>query len=471
MPAFEAAFEQTHARKSNRNAEVVAILQHAWFTRMWTLQELALSSDCDVLRGKSRMAWNEFSFVAMLFGNSWLPSDNNLSLILGRHSLESLIWDLSFGPQDLGSEEVNSPSSYRELLFLSSIMYHQSTLPIDKVYSVYSTLGFLGISLNDLDYEKKPLDAYQELTESWIRSRKKLSVIVLSAHHGTHEDPRWPSWVPDWGLSDAGDPKSHNFSMTGCSGFIELLSNARTSTYACRASMDSLVRCERLLQRPGELSVQAIPMGHITERLATCATGNLDLDQAFYGALRDICRLVSTMESYPTAEDPLTAFFYCANYVSNPKVMKDSAYFQDFVEFFDLMLYPTCSDRHRDLVESKSSSDAPDRLLDFLGGIVVNMIESSHRRDELRRMWSVILDYKNLKNQAFFIMNSGYVGNAFHSVRETDEVFLIAGCPWPMVLRSCGGRYKFVAPAYVHGVMGGERWLEDSNSLLDISIF
>lgn len=68
-------------------------------------------------------------------------------------------------------------------------------------------------------------------------------------------------------------------------------------------------------------------------------------------------------------------------------------------------------------------------------------------------------------------MNSGYVGNAFHSVRETDEVFLIAGCPWPMVLRSCGGGYRFVAPAYVHGVMGGERWVEDSSSLLDISIF
>ncbi|KAH0422181.1 hypothetical protein CcaCcLH18_12962 [Colletotrichum camelliae] len=230
-------------------------------------------------------------------------------------------------------------------------MYHQSTLPIDKVYSVYSTLGFLGISLNDLDYEKKPLDAYQELTESWIRSRKKL---------------------------------------------IHRVAQQCSNIYIC---------VPRLHGQPG----------HITERLATCATGNLDLDQAFYGALRDICRLVSTMESYPTAQDPLTAFFYCANYVSNPKVMKDSAYFQDFVGFFDLMLYPICSDRHRDLVESKSSSDAPDRLLDILVGIVVNMIESSHRRDELRRMWSVILDCKNSKNQAFFIMNSGYVGNAFHS--------------------------------------------------------
>lgn len=58
-----------------------------------------------------------------------------------------------------------------------------------------------------------------------------------------------------------------------------------------------------------------------------------------------------------------------------------------------------------------------------------------------------------------FVTESGHLGVSQFSVREGDEVALLAGCALPTVLRASGsGRHRFFAVAYIAGISHGEAW-------------
>jgi hypothetical protein len=42
------------------------------------------------------------------------------------------------------------------------------------------------------------------------------------------------------------------------------------------------------------------------------------------------------------------------------------------------------------------------------------------------------------------------------AVEPVDEVWILFGCPTPIVLRSIGPHFKVVSPAYIHEIMNGE---------------
>jgi hypothetical protein len=52
--------------------------------------------------------------------------------------------------------------------------------------------------------------------------------------------------------------------------------------------------------------------------------------------------------------------------------------------------------------------------------------------------------------------------------RTGDRIALIAGLKLPFVIREAGDRYNLIGPAYIHGIMKGERW--DENLLTQIII-
>ena len=73
-----------------------------------------------------------------------------------------------------------------------------------------------------------------------------------------------------------------------------------------------------------------------------------------------------------------------------------------------------------------------------------------------------------LANYTFFITDGGYMGMAFKGCHEGDAVVLLAGAHFPVVLRARGSEYRFLAPAYIHGIMQGEAWPDDDSKLQTI---
>ncbi|KAL8904162.1 MAG: hypothetical protein Q9207_003454 [Kuettlingeria erythrocarpa] len=60
-------------------------------------------------------------------------------------------------------------------------------------------------------------------------------------------------------------------------------------------------------------------------------------------------------------------------------------------------------------------------------------------------------------NECLFTTREGYLGVSAQGLLEDDEVSIILGCDFPMVLRPRGSnRYEVVGPCFVHGLMLGE---------------
>jgi hypothetical protein len=64
------------------------------------------------------------------------------------------------------------------------------------------------------------------------------------------------------------------------------------------------------------------------------------------------------------------------------------------------------------------------------------------------------------KLKVIFSTKEGLMGTASHIVDITDKIVLISGVDVPLVLRSCGSgnEYLLMGPAFVQGIMYGEKW-------------
>lgn len=49
-----------------------------------------------------------------------------------------------------------------------------------------------------------------------------------------------------------------------------------------------------------------------------------------------------------------------------------------------------------------------------------------------------------------------------------DSICLLEGCTVPVILRPCGGGYKLIGEAFVHGIMKGEFWKDQHKSSMQV---
>ncbi|KAK1638086.1 ankyrin and HET domain-containing protein [Colletotrichum phormii] len=81
----------------------------------------------------------------------------------------------------------------------------------------------------------------------------------------------------------------------------------------------------------------------------------------------------------------------------------------------------------------------------------------------------VNLAFETLWERRPFLTDSGHMGLGGQSVQDGDGIWVVAGCPSPLVLRelpvsSISGpfSYRLIGEAYVHGIMHGEAVVEDA---------
>ena len=70
--------------------------------------------------------------------------------------------------------------------------------------------------------------------------------------------------------------------------------------------------------------------------------------------------------------------------------------------------------------------------------------------------------YASHVGHRLFLTDSGYLGMGYESVEVGDEVWIIRGCPTPLVLRREGEKFSLIGESYVHGVMTGEAVGDDT---------
>lgn len=59
---------------------------------------------------------------------------------------------------------------------------------------------------------------------------------------------------------------------------------------------------------------------------------------------------------------------------------------------------------------------------------------------------------------SFFATSAGYIGKSLPCIQGGDLVVPYSGVDVPMIMRKAGITYRLRAPAYIHGIMHGEKW-------------
>ena len=68
-----------------------------------------------------------------------------------------------------------------------------------------------------------------------------------------------------------------------------------------------------------------------------------------------------------------------------------------------------------------------------------------------------------LRNRRFFITTSGFMGLGPRTMQPQDQIAVLHGCRWPVILRPGDDHFKMLGTCYVHGIMDGEAIREKKN--------
>ncbi len=79
------------------------------------------------------------------------------------------------------------------------------------------------------------------------------------------------------------------------------------------------------------------------------------------------------------------------------------------------------------------------------------------QRDKLAWDFYACVYYTSIRTR-LFITSGGILGKGLKAIQEGDLVALIAEVDFPMILRKEGDSYRSKGPAYIHGIMNGEKW-------------
>jgi hypothetical protein len=81
--------------------------------------------------------------------------------------------------------------------------------------------------------------------------------------------------------------------------------------------------------------------------------------------------------------------------------------------------------------------------------------------------WQISSEYVNLESmkrridflaykKSLIVTEKGYIGFATRGVLVGDDVCIVAGCPYPTIIRPSGSRHQVVGGGFIFGLMDGE---------------
>ncbi|TVY73539.1 Heterokaryon incompatibility protein 6 OR allele [Lachnellula suecica] len=191
-----------------RASAVTHILTRPWFRRVWTLQELVLSSDPWIQVGPQRMRWNVFS--DSLLHAAW-GSDFDGSL--------KLLSDMQDARSRFGASLLYSRSSAETADILLGALHARRGFGCQReVDRIYGHLGILGSNSTDrmlkatvrVDYEQEWPRLYTQVARYIITAREGLGILSHIEDIPLSGRMHLPSWVPNWNLAQ----------VLGCIGAI-----------------------------------------------------------------------------------------------------------------------------------------------------------------------------------------------------------------------------------------------------------
>ncbi|KAI3321448.1 heterokaryon incompatibility protein-domain-containing protein [Xylariaceae sp. AK1471] len=419
------------------------ILGQPWFTRMWTIQEVAMASPKAVYlcRGDRMMRWE--TFMQAMESRKLEPNISSLAHSAAQifNRLRPLFESARASSQRPGLVSpqalLRSFTPLREILnILVEIRGKHATDVRDKVFALHGIFRAFNARFPPPDYSKPARQVFCETAKAVIEQDKSLHILyhVSSRTRMAH----LPSWVPDWGGTDVIDSNP----------IFRFWSASRGSVH--RPSPDS---------RDGDsLRTEGKAIGKISTRSTALSAeadpANCDIE-AFQNWIRFFQRMTG---SYITGESVNEAFYKSLVQLPStegldiyiPNSYKEKVSPESYEKWAKVITHgmeantttETASDTRSQGFELISSTTTVAPVLD-------GAAKTFH--DTIR---------ERLCEKAFFLTDTQHMGIAGEAIQEGDVVTLLSGLEMPIILRQNEGGYSVVTWAYIHGVMEGEQWPE-----------
>ena len=453
-----------------KGANFPSIYESAWFTRMWIVQEALLASHLTLYFASDTLDWVDFEKVMILIhtvnATIKLPIPSQNSFIKYAWSLVEVRnhW------RRLSEGNLNQASEVA--YYMNQLRRRSCKDDRDRVFALRGLLRDESNLIIQPDYSKSVSQIYTELTRSQLTlgnigvlydaglwKRKSFHMPNLESEHSNQTS--WleylPTWVPDYRHGTAFmelDP--HFGSHFGLDPRVPLKLDMSKEPYrlTSQATLLDIVTFVQpaLFMHDPSLRANDIAMFFMCRQF-----------------FRDLKRIVDTSfsnRSYPTDEDPTTAFAWAL--VGGGT---DEAYNKDFNlrnpnERPDPLslwnIYEKCC-----LEENGEVHHAMQREADMTGdrrtirGVGIEFYSKGSQ--DSGTAWTYHYHLLAIfRRHWFFMSDDGYMGlvpRNDYSNSETHVLAFIDGANVPFVLRDLGDSASdclLIGPCYIHGLMDSE---------------
>lgn len=419
-----------------------------WFTRVWVIQEIAVSRDASVLCGPSHCQWSGLVTTARYI------TDHSLTAIT-RVDPRRVIKYANLRQQ---SRE-GPPRSLLELLSQARDSY--STDDRDKIFALLGIAGDAEHSLLEPNYKKPLVDVYTKLTKQLIERDGTLDVLSaveeqqfrlkrdrrLDNEIGGLEgselpmDSQLPHWVPDWEVHRSSSPFPLHPAFT-------TMKAAAATQALCSFSTDGLTLHSRGIAFDGVAYVgdsfmEAIPASgslfpnyRIKNVPLQTRLGRDHFDLLMEQRGRQWEKMAHDLRIYPTGEDILDTYIRT--------LVAGDALFLDLPQI-RLRGYYTAWRKYWRIAGMNSPNVMPSSY-------------TSNAAEEVAMATQFLQSQlKAACGRRFFTTSKGYMGLSQSGIRIGHTIAILHGGKTPYVLQRTGSRgYRFIGESYIHGLMNGE---------------
>ena len=190
------------------------VFARSWFTRMWTLQEVALASSCIVCKRPgnngsplaSYLTADTFSFphIQVHCGEAVLPwrvlsgldsyflsagKERRADAPVGIHR------EIARRIGEVRKQQFGADPERRLAQILNSARTKHVTEPRDRIYALHGIFGALGVHLPPPDYGKSVWEVFRDAVVMVMQTDQAFTILEQVC--GPPSDPGSPSWVPN----------------------------------------------------------------------------------------------------------------------------------------------------------------------------------------------------------------------------------------------------------------------------------
>lgn len=454
-------------RESRGWNDLNLMLSASYFSRVWIIQELAVSSQSSWLWGDLAISQSEYQSMFARTRFLCMHEDD------GTEGCPRVCWH-SVVAALIG--RIHDAKDLFELVYLASAS--KATVPHDKIYALIGLADQRHYNIEP-DYSKSESGVFADFAMRVISTHENLDILEYAYVEDPNESKRSPLWAPRW------QPEDH------VAGFINRNFKASKDTKA----MTKLSKDANVLELRG-LEVGVVEDVHhrvpevyqdVVAALKIVKNHSISFERMY--KLDAIKVIILTMMAGREREDLWAGTlwlaedeFYLGNFMTYlvimMRTMLPTGFDTELVDLFQLISEVRGPVSEEDEPDSGYTSeeqsifdqirrrypDNPEYIFSAYDRIM--LLKSAGEVQDCRSFMKSFWIFQHLN---FFITGKGHIGIGPRCMKAGDRVCVLFGGSTPYVIRptSITDEYLYLGPAYVHGIMDGEvidAWEKDKDS-------